>query len=73
MGRDERGGCLSFWVYLILSDLNLENLSGFMHAQGVPARDIETMSQFLTLGLQSTGGEPIPALKLRDQIREGKK
>jgi hypothetical protein len=70
--HSQLGDRLAFWVYLILSDLNMENISKMMRDQGVPDHDIQTLSQFATIGLMEVDGTPKPALERWDSYLHGK-
>lgn len=65
--HDQLGDRLRFWVYLILSDLNMESIAETMREQGLPEDDIQTLSQFATIGLSNAGGTPKPALETWDR------
>lgn len=67
--HDQLGERMVFWVYLILSDLNMQSLSGVMKEQGVPEDDIQTLSHFATIGLQTSNGDAKPALEIWDTYR----
>jgi len=71
--HNQLGERMSFWVYLILSDLNMDNLTGIMRDQGVAEEDIQTLSQFSTIGLQHINGHPKPALEVWDDYRQNEK
>ncbi len=67
--HEQLGERLSFWVYLILADLNMDSIRAGMEELGRPKEDIETLSLFARLGLMTSEGEPKPALSLWDQYR----
>jgi hypothetical protein len=67
--HDQLGERLSFWVYLILSDLNMESIAAGLDDVGRPPEDAETLSLFASLGLRTSDGTPKPALALWDQYR----
>jgi hypothetical protein len=67
--HDQLGDRLSFWVYLILSDFNLDSFAEVMRAEGRPESDIETLSFFAALGLRQFDGTPKPALAVWDSYR----
>lgn len=67
--HDQLGERLSFWVYLILSDFNLDSFAEVMRAEGRPESDIETLSFFAALGLRQFDGTPKPALALWESFR----
>jgi len=70
--HDQLGDRMAFWVYLILSDLNMETLSSVMQEQGVPEDDIRTLSHFASIGLQKTNGDAKPALGVWQAYRQEK-
>jgi hypothetical protein len=67
--HDQLGERLSFWVYLILSDLNMESIAAGLDDVGRPPEDAETLSLFASLGMRTSDGIPKPALELWDQYR----
>lgn len=69
--HDQLGDRLSFWVYLILSDLNMESISEGLEDVGRPPEDADTLSLFASLGLRSFDGTPKPALEVWDRYRVG--
>jgi hypothetical protein len=69
--NDQIGERLSFWVYLILSDLNMESLEQAMRLNGMSERDIETLSMFASIGLRESDGTPKPALQVWDRLKAG--
>jgi hypothetical protein len=64
------GERLSFWVYLILSDLNMDSIEKAMMANGMDEQDIDTLRMFATIGLRESDGTPKPALAVWDQLRQ---
>jgi hypothetical protein len=70
--HDQLGERLSFWVYLILSDLNMESIAAGLEDVGRPPEDAETLSLFASLGLRTSDGSPKPALEIWDQYRTSK-
>jgi hypothetical protein len=68
---DQIGERLSFWVYLILSDLNMDSLEPAMRLNGMGEQDIETLGMFASIGLRESDGTPKPALEVWDQLRVG--
>ncbi len=64
------GERLSFWIYLLYSDLNMDSFAPLMREQGAGDDDIETLSYFASLGLIEADGTPKPALAVWDSIRE---
>ncbi|KAA3647797.1 MAG: hypothetical protein DWQ07_02100 [Chloroflexi bacterium] len=65
------GERLDFWVYLVLSDFNIDSFKQFMQEQGIENDDIDTLGMFASTGLINPDGTPKPALQLWDQLREG--
>ena len=65
------GERLAFWVYLILTDLNMDSIEDAMRSNGMSEQDIDTLSMFATIGLRESDGSPKPALELWDRLREG--
>jgi hypothetical protein len=65
--HDQLGDRLTFWVYLLLSDLNMDHIAEMMREQGLPEEDIQTLSQFATIGLFNADGTPKPALEIWDR------
>ncbi len=63
------GARLRFWIYLLLSDFNLESYARMMRDQG-QGQDVETLGMFASVGLTSFDGTPKPALGLWDSFRE---
>ena len=60
------GERLSFWVYLLLNDFNLDSYAKEM---GQNHRDLDTLSLFASLGLREFDGTPKPALEKWNEIR----
>jgi hypothetical protein len=67
--HDQLGERLSFWVYLILADLNMDSIRAGMDDLGRPSDDIDTLSLFASLGLITSEGKPKAALSLWDRFR----
>lgn len=67
--HDQIGDRLNFWVYLILTDLNMDSISGMARDQGMPEKDLNTLSMFAHVGLRESDGTPKPALELWDRYR----
>ncbi|MFV1859887.1 MAG: hypothetical protein ACC647_11145 [Anaerolineales bacterium] len=67
--HDQLGDRLSFWVYLILSDFNMDSFAAIMRSQGRAESDIETLSIFASVGLTQFDGTPKPALTLWNAYR----
>jgi hypothetical protein len=68
--HDQLGERLSFWVYLILTDFNMDSYGEIMRQQGRPESDIEGISMFSAVGLQHFDGAPKPALAVWDAFRQ---
>ncbi len=68
--HDQLGDRLCFWVYLILTDFNMESIAGIMRQQGRAESDIEGLSMFASVGLRRFDGSPKPALAVWDTYRE---
>jgi hypothetical protein len=60
------GSRLDFWIYLILSDFNLDS-----YARSIPGRsaDAQTLGMFTSIGLREKDGTPKPALHVWDNLR----
>ncbi|MCI0520648.1 MAG: hypothetical protein L0Z70_10400 [Chloroflexi bacterium] len=68
--HDQLGGeRLVFWVYLLLTDLNIASYAKLMRAQGLGRDDVETLGMFAAVGLRSFDGAPKPALEVWDSFR----
>jgi len=64
--HSQLGGRLAFWIYLILSDFNLDSYAKYMTGQ---AADVQTLGFFTSVGLREKDGTPKPALQLWDSFR----
>lgn len=62
------GGRLKFWIYLILSDLDLDSYAKLMRQQG-QGEDVNTLGFFVAVGLREKDGRPKPALDVWDTFR----
>ncbi len=60
---------MSFWVYLILSDFNMDSFAKIMRAEGRAESDIEGLGTFAAVGLTHFDGTPKPALALWNAYR----
>ncbi len=69
--ESQLGDRLRFWVYLVLSDFNMEAFAEVMREEGRDEGDIETLSLFSALGLLEVNGDEKPALALWDALRAG--
>ena len=63
------GERLSFWVYILLNDLNMQAISTEMAERGRSQQDIDTLSMFAGVGLRQADGSAKPALELWDSFR----
>ncbi len=63
------GERLKFWIYLLLSDFNIDSYAGFMRDRGMGEDDIETLALFGSTGLREFDGTPKPALAIWDGYR----
>lgn len=63
------GPRLAFWIYLLLSDFNLDSYAGMMREKGQNA-DVSTLGIFASVGLRQADGTPKPALALWDSFQE---
>lgn len=68
--HNQIGGRLTFWVYIILNDLNMDSIAGMMQEQGRPESDVNTLSMFACVGLREADGTPKPALEVWDGYRQ---
>ncbi|WKZ35563.1 MAG: hypothetical protein QY332_18285 [Anaerolineales bacterium] len=64
------GERLAFWIYLLLSDFDMESYAKFMREQGQSDADIETLSMFGSVGLREFDGTPKSALEVWDSFRK---
>jgi len=64
---------LTFWVYLLLSDLDEGSYNRFFRQQGMGSGDLNTLGFFVNTGLMEKDGKtPKPALTLWDSFRLGR-
>lgn len=63
------GERLIFWIYLLLSDFNLDSYKSIMRQQGQDTEDINTLGMFASVGLREFDGKPKPALEVWDEMR----
>jgi len=68
--HDQLGDRLDFWVYLILTDFNMDSYGEIMRQQGRPESDVEGLSMFASVGLQHLDGAPKQALAVWDAFRQ---
>jgi hypothetical protein len=66
--HDQIGPRLRFWVYLLLSDFNLESYARMMRDQG-QGQDVNSLGMFASVGLTEFDGTAKPALDLWDTFR----
>jgi hypothetical protein len=64
------GGHLTFWIYLVLQDFNVETYRPFLEAQGIGSQ-VDTLGWFQSVGLLTFDGQPKPGLSVWDSIRAG--
>jgi hypothetical protein len=69
--HDQIGGRLTFWIYLILDDFDLEAFSKWMRDHG-NGGDVGTLGLFASVGLREQDGTPRPALAVWDAFRAQK-
>jgi hypothetical protein len=67
--HDQLGDRLTFWVYIILNDLNMDSIGKAMEEQGRTEADVNTLSMFAYVGLRQADGTPKPALAVWDGYR----
>jgi hypothetical protein len=63
------GGRLSFWIYLLLNDFDLNSYALVMRLQG-HGGDVATLNLFTAVGLREFNGAPKPALAVWDSFRK---
>jgi hypothetical protein len=66
--HDQIGQRLSFWIYLILDDFNMDSYKKFFESQGM-GDNVETLRFFSIVGLRERDGTPKPALAVWDGFR----
>jgi hypothetical protein len=64
------GPRLTFWVYLLLNDFNLDSYAEMMKQQG-QGNDLGTLGLFASVGLREFDGTPKPAMEIWDSFRNG--
>ncbi len=64
------GERLAFWIYLLLTDFNLESYAKILNQQG-HGGDVATLGMFASVGLRKSDGTPKPALEVWDSFRNG--
>ena len=68
--HDQLGERLTFWVYLLLYDLDMEALGEQWYQLGLDTDDFGTLSLFSDIGFKHDPGSPKPALEVWDMYRE---
>jgi hypothetical protein len=63
------GPRLDFWIYLLLTDFNIESYADGMRDGGVGSPDVTTLGYFAFVGLQAVDGSAKPALEVWDALR----
>jgi hypothetical protein len=63
------GERLAFWIYLLLTDFNLDSYAKLMRLQGLGEDDVNTLGMFASVGLREFDGAPKPALEVWDSFR----
>ena len=66
------GARLSFWIYLLINDFNVDSYAKFMKQQGAKSVDIDTLGYFASVGLTTFERAPKPALEVWDGFRNSK-
>ncbi len=66
--HDRLGDRLVFWIYLLLSDFNLDSYAKVMNQQG-HGGDVGSLSLFASVGLRESNGTPKAGLAAWDQFR----
>jgi hypothetical protein len=66
--HNQIGSRLTFWVYLLLNDFNLDSYSKLMRQQG-QGNDVNTLGMFASVGLREFNGTPKPAMQVWDSFR----
>jgi hypothetical protein len=64
---NQLGGHLTFWIYLVVQDFNVESYRPFLESQGIGAQ-VDTLGWFQSVGLRTYDGQPKPALSVWDSI-----
>jgi hypothetical protein len=64
------GKRLAFWIYLILTDFNMESYTKVLKQQG-HENDAGTLGMFASVGLREFDGTAKPALAVWDLFRSG--
>ncbi len=69
--HNQIGSRLTFWVYLLLNDFNLDSYAKIMKQQG-QGNDVGTLGLFASVGLREFDGTPKPGMELWDSFRTNK-
>jgi hypothetical protein len=67
--HDQIGGRLTFWIYLLYIDFNLDSYARMMRQNGHWG-DVNTLGLFASVGLRQADGTPKPALDVWDGLRK---
>lgn len=67
--HEQFGPRLTFWVYLLLNDFNIDSYAQVMRQQGLSEENIHTLGFFASVGLRQYDGTPKPALEIWDSFR----
>jgi hypothetical protein len=67
--HEQLGARLRFWVYLLLSDFDIDSYAEAMRQRGSGQADIDTLGLFTAVGLRESDGTPKPALAVWDGFR----
>ena len=70
--HNQIGPRLTFWVYLLLNDINLGSYTIFMIANRQNPLDVFTLGMFASVGLRNSDGTPKPAMKEWDSFRNSR-
>jgi hypothetical protein len=62
------GDRLSFWIYLLINDFNLDSYASFMQQNGQNSTDLDTLGMFASVGLTESDRTPKPALAVWDSF-----
>ena len=69
--HDQLGDRLVFWVYLTLSDFDLDSYMRWFRQHGARG-DVSGLALFASTGLRELDGTPKPGLAVWDSFREGR-
>jgi hypothetical protein len=65
------GKRLTFWIYLLLNDFDLDSYARLMHQNGQKSEDINTLAMFASVGLTGSDRIPKPGMATWDSFRRG--